>query len=184
LIRILFDPTLWIFFWPKRKKTEKFVIFRGKFPNPNPNQIWPTQPGTIKNWPQHGSKIIDQGASLFETLPCNTVSPQPLCHSNTTQNFPKLFLFITTHTFYIILVKLYKNQILVCRSSAWTCHEDGRVAHKSTWTRHARGPLFHKKVFAFEEENWDFIFLWCPHPGNKPLPLFMTGIQSTQEIWW
>jgi len=31
-------------FWLEGKKIEKFVIFRGNFENPNPNQRWLTQP--------------------------------------------------------------------------------------------------------------------------------------------
>jgi len=37
LTRVLFDPTREDFFWPEMQKIEKFVIFMGKFPNPNPN---------------------------------------------------------------------------------------------------------------------------------------------------
>jgi len=45
----IFDPgTYWPnpkrFFWPKRKKNEKFGIFRGNFPNPDPNQRCLTLP--------------------------------------------------------------------------------------------------------------------------------------------
>jgi len=33
-----------IFFWPEVKKIDKFDIFRGNFPNPNPNHKWLTRP--------------------------------------------------------------------------------------------------------------------------------------------
>jgi len=40
-----------VYFFIKRGKIEKFDIFRGNFPNPNPNQRWLTQPNpSNKNW--------------------------------------------------------------------------------------------------------------------------------------
>jgi len=48
-----FDPgTFWPdpkrFFLTRRKKLEKFDIFRGNFPNSNPNHKWMTRPGSKK----------------------------------------------------------------------------------------------------------------------------------------
>jgi len=44
-----------MFFDPKGKKIEKFDVFRGNFPNSNPNQKWLTPPR---------SKIFDPDPSL------------------------------------------------------------------------------------------------------------------------
>jgi len=45
LILVLFDLTQRYFFdQNQREKNEKFGIFRGNFPNPDPNQRWLTHP--------------------------------------------------------------------------------------------------------------------------------------------
>jgi len=44
LTRVLSDPTQRDFFWPEGQKIEKFDIFRGNFPNSNPNHKWLTWP--------------------------------------------------------------------------------------------------------------------------------------------
>jgi len=47
--RVLSDPTRRDFFLtPKRKKIEKFDVFRGNFPNSNPNHKWLTRPNPVK----------------------------------------------------------------------------------------------------------------------------------------
>jgi len=46
------------FFLTRREKIEKFDIFRGNFPNSNPNHKWLARPG---------SKIFDLDPSLIET---------------------------------------------------------------------------------------------------------------------
>jgi len=38
------EPTRRYIFWPEGKKVEIFWIFRGNFPNPDPNQKWLTRP--------------------------------------------------------------------------------------------------------------------------------------------
>jgi len=53
------DPTRVKNFWPEGKKIEKFDVFRGNFPNSNPNHKWLTRPG---------SKIFDPDPSLKFTL--------------------------------------------------------------------------------------------------------------------
>jgi len=54
LTRVLSDPTQRDFFWSEGKKIENFDIFRGNFPNSNPN-LKLTRPG---------SKIFDPDPSL------------------------------------------------------------------------------------------------------------------------
>jgi len=59
LTRLWPDPMT--FFLPKWQKIEKFGIFRGKFPNPNPNQRWLTQPNLTqvkKFWSRPITKIL------------------------------------------------------------------------------------------------------------------------------
>jgi len=43
-LRLGYFPTRRDFFWLEGKKIEKFDIFKGNFPNSNPNHIWLTQP--------------------------------------------------------------------------------------------------------------------------------------------
>jgi len=53
------------FFWPEGKKIENFDIFRGNFPNSNPNHKWLTRPNpSHKKLTRPGSKIFDPDPSL------------------------------------------------------------------------------------------------------------------------
>jgi len=62
---ILSDPIRRDFFWPKGKKTEKFDVFRGNFPNSNPNHKWLTRLKPQKtDLTQPWSKIFDPDPSL------------------------------------------------------------------------------------------------------------------------
>jgi len=54
LTQVLFDLT-------QREKIEKFDVFRGNFPNPNPNYRWLTRLDP-------GSKIFDPDPSLQQIL--------------------------------------------------------------------------------------------------------------------
>jgi len=46
-------------------KIEKFDIFKGNFPNPNPNHKWLTRPDpSYKKWTQLGSNNFDPDPSL------------------------------------------------------------------------------------------------------------------------
>jgi len=56
--------------WPEGKKFEKFDIFRGNFPNPNPNHRWVTQPELLKiDLSRPGSKVFDLDPSLGHSGP-------------------------------------------------------------------------------------------------------------------
>jgi len=59
--RVLSDLTRSKFFWPEGKKMEKFDIFRGNFPNSNPNHKWLTRPNPSHKKltrPDPGQKIL------------------------------------------------------------------------------------------------------------------------------
>jgi len=56
-------------FWPNGKKIKKFDVFRGSFPNLNPNHRWLTQPEPLKIDP---TRLIDvdstQGSQQLELI--------------------------------------------------------------------------------------------------------------------
>jgi len=57
-------------FLTRREKIEKFNIFRGNFPNPNPNHRWLTQPRLLKVDPtRNRTKNFDLDTSLWLQLP-------------------------------------------------------------------------------------------------------------------
>jgi len=58
--------------WAEGQKIEKFDVFRGNFPNSNPNHKWLTRPEPQKIDPTRpGSKILDPDPSLSQKQPCN-----------------------------------------------------------------------------------------------------------------
>jgi len=64
--RRAFVPTRRDFFCPKGKKIEKFDVFRGNFPNSNPNHNLLTRPEPQKIDPTRpGSKNLDPDPSLL-----------------------------------------------------------------------------------------------------------------------
>jgi len=79
-----FDPIQRDFFW--MAKIEKFSIFRGNFPNPNPNKMAdPTWPVQQKNWPDPSQKF------LTRTHPCFSLRKLTLDIFFSVVKFPRLF---------------------------------------------------------------------------------------------
>jgi len=67
--RVLSDRIQRYFFWPEGKKMEKFDVFRGNFPNSNPNHKWLTRTNpSHKKLTRPGSKILDLDPSLVGAL--------------------------------------------------------------------------------------------------------------------
>jgi len=97
-----------IFLDPKGKTREKFGIFRGNFPNPNPNHRWLTR--ATKNWPDPTQvKNFDPYPSLLESWPkfyqwwdkngvaMDERSKAPFCESNCAFNPPVMTAIFQPH---------------------------------------------------------------------------------------
>jgi len=102
LTRGTFRPDLKRIFWPEEKKIEKFDIFRGNFPNSNPNHKWLTRP-------HPGSKFFDPDPSLLNLPLIDLVSLQKgmakLEHLFSTDYFYQDSNFQVSHSWRLCLAK-------------------------------------------------------------------------------
>jgi len=76
LLTAAFDPGTFCF--DLKGKIEKFDIFRGNFPNPNPNHKWLTRPGSKKFYPDPSLREMIPLPVLIEVPSACSCSFQPI----------------------------------------------------------------------------------------------------------